>query len=63
MYEILNCMHKNFHMRFNEFENVSRSPSIVSLPLGHQKSTLPYSENSTIFGSTVRKVKQLLNQY
>ncbi|KRT81662.1 hypothetical protein AMK59_5321, partial [Oryctes borbonicus] len=47
LHENLNYYHKNSQLKTNGFENVSRSPSVASLPLGHPN-TIQLTDSSTI---------------
>ncbi|GJQ67112.1 hypothetical protein Trydic_g21981 [Trypoxylus dichotomus] len=48
LHENLNYYHRNSQLKANGFENVSRSPSVASLPLGHPHSIQPNTDANAI---------------
>nr|XP_022914806.1 KICSTOR complex protein SZT2-like isoform X1 [Onthophagus taurus] len=61
LHENYNYYNKNSQSKLNEFENVSRSPSVTSLPLGHQKSTLPV--DGTVVSCAIADVRPRVRSF
>lgn len=57
LHENLNYYSKSLHLKTNGFENVSRSPSVASLPLGHPHSVQPSTDINAIANTMVSTFK------